>query len=117
MKADRGITVLQSQRLYNLTSIVVPVASRKLFGPKGRGESRARLTFQSLYNISFPKIAGEREGRGGGGIFGLTIFTKLPKFVQCFGYFREFLKKNSYNDYFLNNYVNFFVELHIFCPT
>ena len=66
MKADRGITVPQSQRLYNLTSIVVPVASRKLFGPIGRGESRARLTFQSLYNISFPKIAGEREGGGGG---------------------------------------------------
>ena len=60
MKADRGITVLQSQRLYNLTSTVVPVASRKLFGPKGHGGSRARRTFQSLSNISFPKIAGER---------------------------------------------------------
>ena len=67
MKADRGITLLQSQRLYNLTSIVVPVASRKLFGPKGRGGSRARRTFQLLSNISFPKIAAEREGGGGGG--------------------------------------------------
>jgi hypothetical protein len=115
MKADRGITLLQSQRLYNLTSIVVPVASRKLFGPKGRGGNCARRTFQLLSNISFPKIAGEREG--GEVIFGLTIFTKLSKFVQFFSYFRKFLKKISYNYYFSNNYVTFFAELHIFFPT
>ena len=38
-----------------------------LFGrPKGRGESRARRTFQSVINISSPKIVGERGGGWGG---------------------------------------------------
>ena len=48
--------------------------------PKGRGESRARWAFQSIINISFPKIVG--GGEGGRKFFGHTIFTNLPKFVQ-----------------------------------
>jgi hypothetical protein len=39
--------------------------------PKGRGESRARWTFQSIINISFPKIVG-----GGGG--GAENFSDIP---------------------------------------
>jgi hypothetical protein len=35
--------------------------------PKGRAQSHARRTIQSLINISFLKIVDERGGGGGGG--------------------------------------------------
>ena len=61
-----------------------------------------RRTFQSLINISFPKIVGEAGEKT---FSDMPFFhTNLPKFVQ----------------FFSNNFVifsNFFSELHIFCPT
>ena len=71
---------------------------------KGVAKVVPRRTFQSLINVSFPKIVGE-PGAGEKTFSDMPFFhTNLPKFVQ----------------FFSNNFVsfsNFFSELHIFCPT
>jgi hypothetical protein len=58
----------------------------------GSGTSLARWTFQSLINISFPKIVGERE-EGEKFFLGIQFINNLLKFVQFFSdIFRKFIK-------------------------
>ena len=76
--------------------------------PKGRGGSRARRTFQALFNISFPKIVGE-QGRGRKNCRTCNFSLHYRNSYNFSVTFSFIIYQNaSYNYYFSN----FFAELY-----